>query len=229
MRRNPTKTLTLLAFVALSCSSNRHILKTSERTYRLSCETSLAKCLELAESPCHSGFDVKSGKDVRERSGVDAVGTGATETRVSEAVVVCRSDAFFGSDDDDADEPSGPRLLRKQVCVAGSSQACVGPGGCAGGQSCLADGTAYDRCDCGEFHTAPGTTAPPPASAVPSSTAPPANTAVPSATAPNASTSKPPGPVPSSAATAAPSASSPNPQSAPVPPSSRAPDPTKAP
>jgi len=35
------------------------------------------------------------------------------------------------------------------ACVPGASVACTGPSGCAGGQSCLADGTGYGACDCG--------------------------------------------------------------------------------
>lgn len=34
-------------------------------------------------------------------------------------------------------------------CVPGASQACVGPGGCHGGQVCLADGSGLGPCDCG--------------------------------------------------------------------------------
>ncbi|MBN1605899.1 MAG: DUF4156 domain-containing protein [Polyangiaceae bacterium] len=34
-------------------------------------------------------------------------------------------------------------------CTPGSTQACVGPGGCNGGQSCVADGSGYSPCDCG--------------------------------------------------------------------------------
>ncbi len=34
-------------------------------------------------------------------------------------------------------------------CVPGASQACVGPGGCQGGQVCLPDGSALGPCDCG--------------------------------------------------------------------------------
>lgn len=34
-------------------------------------------------------------------------------------------------------------------CVPGASQACVGPGGCQGGQVCLPDGGALGPCDCG--------------------------------------------------------------------------------
>lgn len=34
-------------------------------------------------------------------------------------------------------------------CVPGESRACVGPGGCSGGQACAADGKHYEPCDCG--------------------------------------------------------------------------------
>lgn len=36
-----------------------------------------------------------------------------------------------------------------EVCTPGRSVACVGPGGCAGGQACNASGTAYGTCNCG--------------------------------------------------------------------------------
>ena len=35
------------------------------------------------------------------------------------------------------------------VCVPNVTQLCYGPGGCRGGQSCLADGSGWTRCDCG--------------------------------------------------------------------------------
>lgn len=37
----------------------------------------------------------------------------------------------------------------QQTCVPGASVACVGAGGCAGGQACKADGTGYAECVCG--------------------------------------------------------------------------------
>ena len=36
------------------------------------------------------------------------------------------------------------------VCAAGTTQACLGPGQCAGAQQCLSDGSAYGSCDCGD-------------------------------------------------------------------------------
>jgi hypothetical protein len=44
----------------------------------------------------------------------------------------------------------------KPVCVPGESKACVGPGGCAGGQSCADDGQRYLPCDCGSTNSAKG-------------------------------------------------------------------------
>lgn len=46
---------------------------------------------------------------------------------------------------EEAPPPSTPQLL----CVPNSTQECVGPGACRGGQSCLPDGSGYTECDCG--------------------------------------------------------------------------------
>jgi hypothetical protein len=49
-----------------------------------------------------------------------------------------------------AASPAPPRAARPAaVCVPGASQACVGPGGCTGGQVCLPDGSGLATCDCG--------------------------------------------------------------------------------
>jgi len=46
-------------------------------------------------------------------------------------------------------EAPGPPKPPPQACVPGSTQECVGPGGCRGGQACNAEGTGYSPCDCG--------------------------------------------------------------------------------
>jgi len=38
----------------------------------------------------------------------------------------------------------------RQACVPGSTQACVGPGACQGGQACSPDGSTWQLCDCGD-------------------------------------------------------------------------------
>lgn len=45
-----------------------------------------------------------------------------------------------GCGDDDGSSPA---------CTPGESVACVGAGGCSGGQACPPDGTGFGPCDCG--------------------------------------------------------------------------------
>ena len=40
-----------------------------------------------------------------------------------------------------------------KVCTPGSTQLCVGAGGCQGGQACSADGTGYGECVCAQTNT----------------------------------------------------------------------------
>lgn len=65
-----------------------------------------------------------------------------------------------------------------RACIPGSTQACVGPGKCEGGQSCLPDGTAYGPCDCGTLSApSPSPASPPkPAATKPSPKSAPAKT-----------------------------------------------------
>lgn len=41
------------------------------------------------------------------------------------------------------------------ACVKGITQACVGAGGCQGGQACLPDGSGFSPCDCGHAAARP--------------------------------------------------------------------------
>ncbi|HTQ47711.1 MAG TPA: hypothetical protein VMI75_33370, partial [Polyangiaceae bacterium] len=61
-----------------------------------------------------------------------------------------------------ADAGSQPDAT-SQPCMPGRSVACTGVGGCAGGQVCNADGTAFGACDCGVSNDAgtPADAAPP--------------------------------------------------------------------
>jgi hypothetical protein len=42
----------------------------------------------------------------------------------------------------------GETVIAKPLCVPGQSVACVGPGACQGGQTCKADGSGYEACEC---------------------------------------------------------------------------------
>jgi hypothetical protein len=122
--------------------------------YHLKCGTTLQVCLNRAELLCHSQrYAVLRAFDNHEYAG-DTVFP--TETRQSEAFVRCGSRGSWG----DANKslmasPLGPAVVAAPVatpsrlCTPGASQACVGPAGCKGGQSCAPDGNAFGPCDCG--------------------------------------------------------------------------------
>jgi hypothetical protein len=44
---------------------------------------------------------------------------------------------------------SAQPLAPTPACTVGETRACVGPGACQGGQSCLADRSGFGACDCG--------------------------------------------------------------------------------
>jgi hypothetical protein len=50
--------------------------------------------------------------------------------------------------------PSAPpppvATAASRVCSPGATQACIGPGGCRGGQPCADSGLRWEVCDCGE-------------------------------------------------------------------------------
>lgn len=54
-------------------------------------------------------------------------------------------------------EPPAPApSAAAPLCVPGSTQQCVGPGACSGGQACLPDGSGFGPCDCGPASGAAG-------------------------------------------------------------------------
>jgi hypothetical protein len=84
---------------------------------------------------------------------------GTREYPRSELVVRCGSgpEGDIASDRNVAPlQPASPKLS----CIAGATQACVGPGGCSGGQACRPDGLGFGSCDCGPLK-APGSDAGP--------------------------------------------------------------------
>lgn len=52
-------------------------------------------------------------------------------------------------EDADAGAPEAAAPQPERFCAPGQTQECVGPGACAGGQSCLPDGSGFGPCDCG--------------------------------------------------------------------------------
>jgi hypothetical protein len=125
--------------------------------YSLSCKGPLSDCLHHAERLCRdAGYTVAEARDVREVLGGET-GQSRVLIQKSDATVYCGTHA-----------PRPPIELKREpepvavtaapapappkpapVCVPGATQACVGPAGCNGGQTCSVDGSHFETCDCG--------------------------------------------------------------------------------
>lgn len=154
----------LVATVALAaCAGPRvTIEKRDDGILHLKCPTTLSECLEQASIACNRGKyavlraiddpDIKAGMALT-----------ATLYPGSEAYVRCGSAHSLGAENKQlleqplcpAPAAAPPPAPPSRSCVPGSTQACVGPGGCHGGQSCDADGSRYAPCDCGPSPAAP--------------------------------------------------------------------------
>lgn len=94
-----------------------------------------------------------------------------TRVQASELIVRCGANDASSEEDAPSSLPTLPKAPAPTQCVPGATQACVGPGGCSGGQACREDGAGFEPCDCGE--QLPRTTAPAPAPAPSEPPAPP--------------------------------------------------------
>jgi hypothetical protein len=140
--------------LALACCSSYGVERQhlADGSWQLTCKLAMDECVQQADKLCmDQRYRIARGQS---RHVVRGAGPSQVEYRISELTVVC------GGSDDDSAPPGGaltPVLSRsadstnpvKSVCTPGATQACVGPGGCAGGQACGGDGSAFGPCDCG--------------------------------------------------------------------------------
>jgi hypothetical protein len=167
-----TASLFVLGSFALACSSaSRGTAKQADGSYHLQCKGPLTECLQRAERLCRAqGYAVASARDVHELLGHES-GESQIEIRKSEAIVFCGSDvppserpvvelrreqpvhedANPLATPPTAAAPAAPAVTAApaRACVPGATQACVGPGGCNGGQACADDGARFEPCNCG--------------------------------------------------------------------------------
>lgn len=176
----------VFALLAVACassgSSGYEAKQLADGTLRLKCQGALPACIAHAETACHgNNYEILKARDQRDTYGPE-YGTSRVEVRSSEAIVRCGAkgqpapalppDPVAGTPDapphphDPSVADAIPPAPPPRSCVPGSTQACIGPGRCEGGQSCLPDGTAFGPCDC-------GTLGPPPVA--PSGSGAPAN------------------------------------------------------
>jgi hypothetical protein len=132
-------------------------------SYRIECHAPLSDCLQRVEQVCRDeGYVVSEARDVRELLGHEQ-GQSQVPVRRSHATVFCgggsapppramvevKGDPVTPRKRERPSEDESPYPEPATLCVPGATQACVGPGGCSGGQACAADGSRYEPCDCG--------------------------------------------------------------------------------
>lgn len=141
------------------CTSNVTVTRREDGLYHLKCSHTLQSCLGEAENLCkQSSFVVLRGYDERDFKGRSDV---PEAVPASEALIACgprrgwgnleqvRLEPLAKACEKPASEPVAAPAAPGGVCTPGASQACVGPGGCKGGQACLPNGAGLGPCDCG--------------------------------------------------------------------------------
>ena len=152
--------LALLFPVACSHGTGRPV-RQGDGSYSLSCKSPLSDCLRHAEHLCRdAGYTVAEARDVREFVGHES-GQSHVLIQKSDATIYCgthaqrppielkREPEVAAPTPPPAPAPVSAPKPTAPACVPGSTQACIGPAGCTGGQACSADGTRYEPCNCG--------------------------------------------------------------------------------
>jgi hypothetical protein len=157
--------LAALALFAAGCAPSFTVDHEAGGAVRLRCRVPLAECLSNADWVCgHRRYVVLRAVDDHDRPS-GGVNEGV---RTSEALLRCGPPSWppgfepmsmapqvcLPADASAAPASRAPAAAPPQpppapACVRGSTQHCVGPAGCSGGQACLADGSGWSPCDCG--------------------------------------------------------------------------------
>jgi len=139
----------------------------ADGSLHLKCDGSLGPCIQKAEELCKNlGFVVVGGQSKRQVYGAEV---SQVEVREAELDVRCAnrlgdlptvaSSAPVAAPTPKVPAASAPMpapsapstVVTKSAtaCTPGATQRCFGPGACAGGQACAADGSGFGACDCG--------------------------------------------------------------------------------
>jgi hypothetical protein len=161
--------LVLFALTAACSSGTGRPVRLGDGSYSLSCKGPLTNCLKHAERLCKDdGYTVSEARDVQERAG-HASGQSQVVIQKSDATIHCGTQAprppielkrpepepAPAAAPPPTSAPAAPAPKPAAQCVPGSTQACIGPAGCTGGQACKADGSGYEVCNCGAPAAAP--------------------------------------------------------------------------
>jgi len=174
MKRSSLWTLGVVLSV-LACAGTQE-KRLDNGAWHIRCGESMSRCTNRAEALCGDrGYHILGGGTRGDLLG----GATGYRTRVESSELIVRCGAEPVGDEETAEggrEPVAapePAPAHNLLCVPGSTQACVGPGGCSGGQSCLADGSGYGACDCGGAQPAAPPAAAPTNETTPETASPP--------------------------------------------------------
>jgi hypothetical protein len=172
-RRTPLSvalvSVVLVATTAFACRAKPPVTpkRLPDGRFSFRCDSELWVCLSHVKDLCRGGpYAVDGAWDLATTTGIDQ---SRVETHRSEAVVRCLHRGqdprrlFDKADDPKPIEPvpaaskvnvpsvtaTTTTTAAARACVPGTTQACVGPAACAGGQACLPDGSGFGQCDCG--------------------------------------------------------------------------------
>lgn len=145
----------LLLLGACSAAQEKRL---ADGSWQIRCGEAMHRCASRADLLCgDDGYEVLGGGTRGRMLG----GPNGYRARVqaSELVVRCGPDPVIAPEAEQVPEgardegaPRSERALGTETaerCMPGATQACVGPGGCSGGQACREDGGGYGPCDCG--------------------------------------------------------------------------------
>ena len=159
----------MLCVLLTACGgSTPPTVRQPDGSWHLECGGSLERCVQRAREVCKgSGFVVLGGMDKRQLLGAE-LGQSQVEVRQSELNVACadrrgdlpkvlRENTLSLPPRPPEPEPDAAAVKKPAAtaCVPGTTQRCVGAGACGGGQACIADGSAFAPCDCGNAASAP--------------------------------------------------------------------------
>jgi hypothetical protein len=149
--------LLLAAFVVCACGSTR-AQRRVDGSYLIDCK-SQKSCLDRAARQCgDSGYDIIGGRHDQKIYGVPG---NQKVVGKDQLYIRCRNDAMVDVPDQAAgswklernDKGSVDKALSvprvSSVCRSGETQRCVGAAACEGAQTCKADGSGFESCDCG--------------------------------------------------------------------------------
>jgi hypothetical protein len=132
-------------------------------SWQMKCGNSLDLCVARANELCDNrGFVVLGGTYKRGLYGAE-LGQSQVEVREADLSIACANRhgelpkvlvtntlaPALAVPVDAQPEPGVANKVAVAACTPGSTQHCVGAAACAGGQSCLADGSGFGPCDCG--------------------------------------------------------------------------------